>query len=84
MAGAARPIQRLRGLVGFNRVRRRWAIKTLAYSLPFRPTLRLLQLLIVNRGLLVSRAGIVHARMMATYESMMSTHCARLRSGLRL
>lgn len=74
----------LRGLVGFDRVRRRRAIKTLAYSLPFRPTLRLLHLLILNRGLLDGRAGIVYARMMAAYESMMSTHCARLRSGLRL
>lgn len=78
------PVSLLRGLCSFDRVRRRRAIKMLACSLPFRPTLRLLQLLVVNRGLLDGRAGIVYARMMAAYESMMTTHIARLRSGIRL
>jgi hypothetical protein len=72
------------GLLDSDRVRRRRALKTLACSLPFRPTLRMLQLLVVNRGLLDGRAGIVCARRMATYESMMTTHRTRLKSGLRL
>lgn len=74
----------LGGLFDFDPVQRRRAIKNLACSLPFRPTLRLFQLLVVNRGLLDGRAGIVYARMMATYESMMTTHRARLKSGIRL
>jgi hypothetical protein len=44
----------------------------------------MLQLLVVNRGLLDGSAGVVYARMMAAYESMMTTHLARLRSGFRL
>jgi glycosyltransferase involved in cell wall biosynthesis len=74
----------VRGLFSLDRVRRRRAIKTLACWLPFRPTLRLFQLLVINRGLLDGRAGVVYARMMATYESMMTTHRARLKSGIRL
>lgn len=78
------PLPLLRALLSFDRVRSRRAMKMLAYSLPFRPTLRLLQLLVINRGLLDGSAGIVYARMMVAYESMMTTHLARLRSGIRL
>ena len=74
----------IRELFAPDRVKRRRALKMIAYSLPFRPTLRLLQLLILNRGLLDGGAGIVYARMTATYEAMMTTHRARLKSGLRL
>lgn len=74
----------IRGLFASDRVKRRRALKLIAYSLPFRPTLRLFQLLILNRGLLDGGAGIVYAHMTATYESMMSTHRARLKSGVRL
>jgi glycosyltransferase involved in cell wall biosynthesis len=74
----------LRGVFSLDRVRRRRAIKLLSCFLPFRPTLRLLQLLVVNRGLLDGSAGVVYARMMAAYESMMTTHLTRLRSGIRL
>lgn len=59
-------------------------MKSLAYQLPFRPTLRLLDLLVINRGLLDGRAGIVYARMMAAYEAMVGTHLARLKAGLSL
>lgn len=55
----------------------------LTHSLPFRPTLRRLHLLIVNRGLLHGSAGVVYTRMMAAYESTITTHLARLRSGIR-
>jgi glycosyltransferase involved in cell wall biosynthesis len=78
------PLSLLRALVSFDRVRIRRAVKMLSYFLPFRPTLRQLQLLVINRGLLDGSAGIVYARMMAAYESMMTTHLARLRSGIRL
>lgn len=71
-------------VVGGDRVGRRRALKSLAYRLPFRPTLRLLHLLVINRGLLDGRAGIVYARMMAAYEAMVGTHLARLKAGLSL
>lgn len=71
-------------IVGGDRVTRRRALKSLAYRLPFRPTLRLLHLLVINRGLLDGTAGIVYARMMAAYEAMVGTHLARLKAGLKL
>lgn len=71
-------------VLGGDRVTRRRALKSLAYRLPFRPTLRLLHLLVINRGLLDGRAGIVYARMMAAYEAMVGTHLARLRAGVDL
>jgi glycosyltransferase involved in cell wall biosynthesis len=74
----------LRGIVSGDHVTRRRAVKTLSYRLPFRPTLRLLHLLVVNRGLLDGRAGVVYARMMAAYEAMVSTHLARLKAGLNV
>lgn len=65
-------------------VGRRRAIKALAYKLPGRPTLRLLQLLIINRGLLDGLAGIMYARMMAAYESMINVHLTRIRARIDL
>lgn len=70
-------------LFGVDRMRRHLAIKVLTHSLPFRPMLRRLNLLIINRGLLDGSAGVVYPRMMAAYESTMTTHLARLRSGIR-
>lgn len=72
------------GLCDADPVRRRRALKSLAYSVPGRPTLRLLHLLIINRGLLDGAAGILYARMMAAYESMVDVHLARLRSHAQL
>lgn len=63
-------------------VRRRRAVKRLAYKLPGRPTLRLIQLLIFNRGMLDGSAGLLYARMMAAYESMLNTYLTRAESGV--
>jgi glycosyltransferase involved in cell wall biosynthesis len=74
----------LRHILGTDRVARRRALKSLAHSLPFRPALRMLQLLVVNRGLLDGRAGILYARMMAAYEAMVDVQLARLKAELNL
>lgn len=78
------PLSLLSGLLSFGRMRRRRTNKILTCSLPFRPTLRLLHLLVINSGLLDGNAGVVYARLMAAYESMMTTRLARLRSGIWL
>lgn len=67
-------------VIGADPVSRRRALKLLAYKLPGRPTLRLLQVLVFNGGLLDGPAGVLYARMMAAYESMLNTHLARLRA----
>lgn len=72
----------LQQLIGQDPVTRRRTLKSIAYRLPGRPTLRLLQLLIINRGLLDGSAGVVYARMMAVYESMINVHLSRIRSGI--
>lgn len=61
-------------------VSRRRAFKALAYRIPGRPLLRLIQLLVLNRGILDGRPGLLYARMMATYESMIDVHLSRLRT----
>jgi glycosyltransferase involved in cell wall biosynthesis len=61
-------------------VGRRRAVKALAYKLPGRPVLRLFQLLLINRGILDGRSGVIYARMMATYEAMINVHLCRLKS----
>jgi glycosyltransferase involved in cell wall biosynthesis len=61
---------------------RRRAHKWLAYKLPGRPTLRLIQLLIFNRGLLDGSPGLLYARMMAAYESILNTYLTRDETGV--
>lgn len=78
------PVSLLSGLISFDGMRRRRGYKMLTRSLPFRPTLRLLQFPVSNRSFLDGSAGVVYARMMAAYESMMTTRLAPLRSGIRL
>lgn len=65
-------------------VRRRRAVKALAFKLPCRQMLRFLHLLVWNRGLMDGSAGVLYARMMATYESMIDVHLARLKAGIEL
>ena len=49
---------------------RRRALREVARTLPFLPTLRLLHALVVQRGLLDGRSGLQYARMLALYEQM--------------
>lgn len=51
-------------------VTRRRVLKRLSHHLPARGWLRLLEMLVLKRGLLDGKAGILYARMMANYESM--------------
>ena len=65
-------------------VRRRRAIKSLAYRLPGRVFLRWFHSLILNRGVLDGPAGWTYARMLAAYESMVTVHLSRLKNGIDL
>lgn len=69
-------------LVTADRVGRRRALKSLAYRMPARSMLRFLQIIVLNRGFLDGPAGLVYARMLVAYESMLDVHFARLRSGI--
>jgi glycosyltransferase involved in cell wall biosynthesis len=73
-------LQLLIAALSGDAVSRRRAIKALAYKLPGRPLLRLFQLLVINRGVLDGQPGLLYARMMATYEAMISVHLCRLKS----
>ena len=65
-------------------VKRRRAIKSLAYRLPGRVFLRMFHSLILNRGVLDGPAGWTSARMLAAYESMVNVHLSRLKNGINL
>jgi glycosyltransferase involved in cell wall biosynthesis len=73
-------LQVMSAVFSADAVARRRAGKALAYKLPGRPLLRLVQLLLLNRGILDGRPGLLYARMMATYEAMISVHLCRLKS----
>lgn len=62
-------------------VSRRRALKRLSFRLPCRGFLRLVHVLFLKRGLLDGKAGIAFARMMATYESMISTYISAQKAG---
>lgn len=51
-------------------VRRRKAMKTLSFRLPFRPLLRFLYMYILRRGFLDGWAGLTYCRLVAFYEYM--------------
>ena len=72
------------GLLSGDGVRRRRAAKSLSLRLPARPTLRMLHVLVVKRGVLDGRAGWTYASMLAAYEAMTAAHLRRLRAGLDL
>jgi len=61
---------------------RRRALKRLVSRLPGRYFFRLLHILLVKRAILDGAAGLVYAKMMATYESMIDVHLSMLRHGL--
>lgn len=55
-------------------VMRRRVLKRLSHHLPARGWLRLFEMLVLKRGLLDGKAGILYARMMANYESMTAVY----------
>lgn len=57
-------------VLSIDRVRRRRALKRLSYALPGRPILRMLDMLVLKRGILDGKPGIAYAKMLAAYESM--------------
>lgn len=69
----------LSNLFGDSITRRR-SLKRLTYRLPMRPTLRLLDTLLIKRGLLDGSIGITYARMLAAYETMFQVNHRLLRN----
>lgn len=65
-------------------VARRRAMKRLSFRLPARPLLRMLEILLLRRGLLDGRAGWTYARMMAAYEAMLLAYRSATRQGVPL
>lgn len=55
-------------------VMRRRVLKRLSHHLPARGWLRLFEILVLKRGLLDGKAGLLYARMMANYESMTAVY----------
>ena len=74
LGGKSTVWQELRTTFLGSGLRRRRALKSLSYRMPLRGHLRLIYLLIFKRGILDGRAGILYARMKATYESMASVY----------
>ena len=57
-------------LLSRDRIRQRRAMKRLSFRLPMRDKLRVIQLLLVQGGILEGRAGLMYARLIAIYERM--------------
>ena len=70
-------------LLSLDPVRRRRALKRLAYRLPARYFFRLAYMLLVKRAFLDGRPGLAYSHMLATYEAMMGVHLALLREARR-
>jgi glycosyltransferase involved in cell wall biosynthesis len=68
-----------RGLVAWDPVRRRLALKELSFRLPFRPTLRFLYMYLWRRGFLDGHAGLTYCRLLALYEFMIVVKTDELR-----
>lgn len=62
------PFPRLRDLLCRDQVKRRNAIKRLAWRLPFRPTLKFAWLYLVRGGFLDGVPGLIYCRLQAIYE----------------
>ncbi len=73
----------IRAIAAGSPVERRRGVKQLCYYVPFRGLFRQFYMLIVKRGLLDGKAGIVYARMMAIYESMYDVFVAAEKVGLK-
>ncbi|MCH2132128.1 MAG: glycosyltransferase family 2 protein [Phycisphaerales bacterium] len=72
---------RISDLFSGDRIRRRRAMKRISFRLPMRDKLRVIQLLIIQRGLLEGRAGLMYARLIAIYERMINVKYRLLRRG---
>lgn len=59
-----------------DRVSRRRSLKRLSRRVPFRRILRIIDLLILKRGILDGWSGILYARMLAVYEEMIAIQSA--------
>lgn len=71
-----------RGLLSFsNATRRRRALKTLASSLPFRPTLRFWYMYFIRMGILDGYAGYQYCKLLSLYEAMIEVKRVGLRNG---
>jgi len=62
-----------------DKIKRRRAMKSLAYRLPCRPTLRWLHAMILQRAILDGPAGWMYARLLAMYEKMTDLKLKELR-----
>jgi glycosyltransferase involved in cell wall biosynthesis len=63
-------------------VKRRRALKRLASRMPFRYTLRLTYMLLVQRALLDGWAGVTYSHMLACYEGMIDVYLRLARRGI--
>ena len=68
-------------LFSSDRIRRRRALKRMSFRLPMRDKLRVIQLLILQGGILEGRAGLMYARLIAIYERMTNVKYRLLRRG---
>ena len=68
-------------LLSLNRITRRRAMKQLSFRLPMRGTLRMVQILILQRGMLDGKAGFMYARLMSIYERMIEIKYRMQRRG---
>jgi len=58
------------GIISTAPERRRRALKSLSYHMPFRPSLRFLYMYLVRRGFLDGKPGYLYCRLLAAYEFM--------------
>jgi len=72
------------GLLSSTAERRRRALKSLSYQLPFRPTLRFLYMYILRRGFLDGKPGYLYCRLLSAYEFMIVVKTEELRRNKRL
>lgn len=60
--------------------RRRRALKSLSYNMPFRPTLRFFYMYVLRRGFLDGKPGYLYCRLLAAYEFMIVVKMEEQRS----
>jgi len=67
------------GLLSSTTERRRRALKSLSYHLPYRPTLRFLYMYVLRRGFLDGKPGYLYCRLLSAYEFMIVVKTEELR-----
>ena len=70
----------LGGLLSRDHSRRRMAMRTLVFRLPFRPMIRFLYMYLFRLGFLDGSAGFTYCRLMATYEFMITSKIREIRN----